>query len=112
MSLAERSELISACKWVDEIADKDIPYNPTIALMDSLNCPYVAHGDDLALAADGTDSYSEIKKVNRMKIFKRTQGISTTDVVSRILALVDQDNQNQAGETKKSTEQEKVNLIS
>ena len=87
MSLAERVEIVSACKWVDEIAADNIPYNPTIELIDTLNCQYVAHGDDLALSADGTDCYSVIKNAGRMRTFKRTQGISTTDIVGRLLLL-------------------------
>jgi ethanolamine-phosphate cytidylyltransferase len=90
MSLAERSEIVAACKWVDEIATDNIPYNPTLPLMDKLNCQYVAHGDDLALGADGQDSYYEIKKAGRMKTFKRTDGISTTDIVGRLLLFTKQ----------------------
>lgn len=87
MNLKERVELISACKWVDEVASDDIPYSPSIELIDKLNCQFVGHGDDLALSADGTDCYSIIKKAGRMRTFKRTEGISTTDIVGRILLL-------------------------
>ncbi len=87
MNLQERMEIVSACKWVDEVAADNIPYNPTIELIDRLNCQYVAHGDDLALSADGTDCYSIIKDAGRMKTFKRTQGISTTDIVGRLLLV-------------------------
>jgi len=87
MNLQERVEIVSACKWVDEVATDDIPYNPTIELIDRLNCQYVAHGDDLALSADGTDCYSIIKDAGRMRTFKRTQGISTTDIVGRLLLV-------------------------
>lgn len=87
MSLEERVELISACKWVDEVVSDNVPYNPTIELIDKLKCPFVAHGDDLALSADGTDCYSIIKNAGRMKTFKRTHGISTTDIVGRLLLL-------------------------
>lgn len=87
MNLQERLEIVSACKWVDEVASDNIPYNPTIELIDKLNCQYVAHGDDLALSADGTDCYSIIKDAGRMKTFKRTHGISTTDIVGRLLMV-------------------------
>jgi len=83
--LEERAEIVAACKWVDEVAIDAIPYNPSIELIDKLNCPFVAHGDDMALSADGTDSYSIIKAAGRMKTFKRTDGISTTDIVGRLL---------------------------
>mmetsp|Transcript_37372 Transcript_37372/g.33504 ORF Transcript_37372/g.33504 Transcript_37372/m.33504 type:complete len:230 (-) Transcript_37372:398-1087(-) len=96
MSFEERAEIVGACKWVDEIASGDIPYNPTIDLIDRLNCQWVAHGDDLALSADGTDSYSIIRKAGRMKTFKRTQGISTTDIVGRLLLLTKNPQRNEA----------------
>jgi len=38
MSLAERMEIVAACKWVDEVATDGIPYNPTLGLIDKLNC--------------------------------------------------------------------------
>lgn len=87
MNDKERAELIGACKWADEVVYEDIPYTPSLDLVDKLNCQFVGHGDDLALTADGEDCYSIIKKAGRMKVFKRTEGISTTDIVSRILAL-------------------------
>ena len=46
MSIKERVALVRACKWVDEIVE-DVDYDPTIALLDRLNCSHVAHGDDL-----------------------------------------------------------------
>jgi len=47
----------------------------------------------LALSADGTDSYSEIKKHGRMRTFKRTDGISTTDIVGRLLLFTKKSSQ-------------------
>jgi len=46
-----------------------------------LKCSHVAHGDDLILLPDGKDSYYEFHQLGRMRVFKRTEGISTTDVV-------------------------------
>jgi ethanolamine-phosphate cytidylyltransferase len=34
-----------ACKWVDEVVE-NVPYDPTLQLLDSLNCTHIAHGDD------------------------------------------------------------------
>jgi cytidyltransferase-like protein len=42
----ERLNLVSACKWVDEVAP-NLPYLITPQVLDSLNCDFVAHGDDL-----------------------------------------------------------------
>ncbi len=80
MSLSERKEMAAACKWGDEIAEKDIPYSPTIELIDELNYQYAAHGDDLAPGAHSRDCYASMKKMNRMKIFKLTEGIPTTEI--------------------------------
>jgi ethanolamine-phosphate cytidylyltransferase len=47
----------------------------------------MTHGDDLVLAADGSDTYGQFKEAGRFKIFKRTEGVSTTDIVGRLLSL-------------------------
>lgn len=86
MPLWERIELVKACKWVDEIVE-GVDYNPTIALIDKINCSHVGHGDDIAKDGSGQDSYYEIKKAGRIKTFKRTEGISTTDIVGRLLLM-------------------------
>jgi len=86
MTLEERASLIVSCKWVDEVY-LGAPYDPTIELIDKLNCSHVGHGDDLILTPDGKDAYSPFKDTGRMKIFKRTEGISTTDIVGRLLLM-------------------------
>jgi ethanolamine-phosphate cytidylyltransferase len=78
--------LAEACKWVDEI-HVNAPYDPTIELIDSLNCSHCAHGDDLIIGPNGEDAYKPFKDANRMKIFKRTEGVSTTDIVGKLLLM-------------------------
>lgn len=55
--------------------------------MDQLGCQYAAHGDDPCYDENGNDALIEFKKANRLKIFKRTEGVSTTDLTGRILTL-------------------------
>lgn len=86
MNEQERYQLVKACKWVDEVVE-DAPYSPTIELLDSLNCMYAAHGDDLSINADGSDCMSILKRAGRCKIFKRTEGISTTTLVGKLLLM-------------------------
>lgn len=50
----ERCAIVRACKWVDEVAP-DTPYTPNEDLLTTLNCDFYAHGDDVALNADGVD---------------------------------------------------------
>ncbi len=89
MNIQERCALVRACKWVDEVAEST-PYVPDIPLLDSLNCQYIGHGDDIILGPDGKSIYTPFIEAGRMKITKRTEGISTTDILGRILDLKDQ----------------------
>ena len=45
----------------------------------------MAHGDDQVLGPNGEDTYGCFKEAGRFKVFKRTEGISTTDIVGKLL---------------------------
>jgi ethanolamine-phosphate cytidylyltransferase len=92
MNVHERAALVGACKWVDEVVI-GTPYTPTIQLLDELNIDYCVHGDDPCFNERGEDVYSEMKKKGRYKVFKRTEGISTTEIIGRLLMLP-KDNKN------------------
>eukprot|EP01102_Stenamoeba_stenopodia_P010148 TRINITY_DN3026_c0_g3_i10.p1 TRINITY_DN3026_c0_g3~~TRINITY_DN3026_c0_g3_i10.p1 ORF type:complete len:302 (-),score=50.60 TRINITY_DN3026_c0_g3_i10:71-976(-) len=76
--------MVSACKWVDEIV-LDAPYQTTLATLDQNKIDFCVHGEDISTTADGQDSFSEVKSAGRFKLIKRTDGISTTDIVGRML---------------------------
>ena len=86
MTCEERAEVISHCKFVDEIVPNTI-YTPTIELVDSLKCDFYAHGDDPCFDSNGVDITQVFKQAGRMKVFKRTEGVSTTDITGKLLAL-------------------------
>lgn len=48
-------------------------------------CRYVVHGDDITSDSDGNDCYRFVKEAGRFKVVKRSPGISTTDLVGRML---------------------------
>lgn len=48
-------------------------------------CKYVVHGDDITSDSDGNDCYRFVKAAGRFRVVKRTPGISTTDLVGRML---------------------------
>ena len=48
-------------------------------------CKYVVHGDDITSDSNGNDCYRFVKAAGRFKVVKRTPGISTTDLVGRML---------------------------
>lgn len=89
MSDEERLATVRACKWVDEVVF-DTPYDPSLELLLKLNCDFAVHGDDTSTTADGKDAFAELKEAGRMKIVKRTEGVSTTDLVGRLLLMTKQ----------------------
>ncbi|XP_067938240.1 ethanolamine-phosphate cytidylyltransferase-like [Watersipora subatra] len=80
----ERYRMVLAVKWVDEVV-KDAPYTTQLQVLDEQNCDFCVHGDDITLTADGTDTYQLVKDAGRYKECKRTQGVSTTELVGRML---------------------------
>ncbi|KAG0328792.1 Ethanolamine-phosphate cytidylyltransferase [Dissophora globulifera] len=86
MNEDERVEAVSACKWVDEVVP-NAPYLTSLEWMDRYNCDFCVHGDDVSTLADGTDSYKHVKDVGRYRECRRTKGVSTTDLVSRMLLM-------------------------
>ena len=86
MKQAERYALLDHIKWIDEVI-YDVPYSPTLELLEKHNIDFVIHGDDMPLNSEGKCAYDEIIAAGKMKIIKRTEGVSTTDLVGRILLL-------------------------
>uniref|UniRef100_A0A914MMU5 ethanolamine-phosphate cytidylyltransferase n=1 Tax=Meloidogyne incognita TaxID=6306 RepID=A0A914MMU5_MELIC len=82
----ERYKMVKGIKWVDEVVE-GAPYVTTVATLDRYNCDFCVHGDDITLTADGKDTYAEVKAAGRYKECSRTAGISTTDLVGRMLLL-------------------------
>jgi len=82
----ERYKIVRGIKWVDEVIE-DAPYVTTIETLDKYNCDFCAHGDDITMTADGVDTYQIVKDLGRYKEFKRTAGVSTTDLVGRMLLV-------------------------
>ncbi|KAL0226494.1 hypothetical protein P9112_013818 [Eukaryota sp. TZLM1-RC] len=86
MTEEERVLIVGACKWVDHVVG-DAPWTTDLAVCEQ-HCGsnfYVAHGNDDSLSHDGSDPYEYVKKAGRLKHFERTKGVSTTDLVSRLL---------------------------
>lgn len=80
----ERGAMIRECKWVDEVI-VGTPYTPTVETLDLYNCQYYAHGDDVAINEKGEDACGPMKASGRYREFKRTRGVSTTNIVGKLL---------------------------
>jgi choline-phosphate cytidylyltransferase len=86
MTEAERYESLRHCRWVDEVIP-DAPWVINREFIDKHQIDYVAH-DALPYAdtsGAGKDVYQFVKSVGKFKETRRTNGISTSDVIMRIL---------------------------
>uniref|UniRef100_A0AAY4BYX4 ethanolamine-phosphate cytidylyltransferase n=1 Tax=Denticeps clupeoides TaxID=299321 RepID=A0AAY4BYX4_9TELE len=82
----ERYKMVRAIKWVDELVE-GAPYVTTLQTLDKYSCDFCVHGDDITLTVDGKDTYEDVKKTGRYRECNRTQGVSTTDLVGRMLLM-------------------------
>lgn len=82
LSGAERAETVRHCKWVDEVIP-DCPWIVTPAFLEEHKIDYVAH-DDLPYGADeGDDIYKPIKEQGKFLVTQRTEGVSTTGIITK-----------------------------
>lgn len=81
---SERIKMVQSIKWVDEVVG-GAPYVTNLEFLDKYNCDFSVHGDDLTMTADGSDTYYLVKDAKRYRQIARTAGISTTDLVKRML---------------------------
>ena len=84
MTLDERLAACEACRWTTKVIPR-APYVTALPWISHYGCWYVAHGDDITSDAGGEDCYRFVKAAGRFLVFKRTPGISTTDLVGRML---------------------------
>jgi cytidyltransferase-like protein len=88
LSESEKATMLLGCKYVDEVAH-DIPYAEIdLAILDHPNvrCQYVSHGDDPIVLPSGGDMFASAKAADRYREFRRSEGISTTWIINRLLA--------------------------
>lgn len=86
MTEGERYESLRHCKWVDEVIP-DAPWVVNQEFLDKHKIDYVAH-DSLPYAdtsGAANDVYEFVKAVGKFKETKRTEGISTSDIIMRIV---------------------------
>lgn len=91
LSGKERAESVRHCKWVDEVVE-DCPWIISDApdFMEKYAIDYVAH-DDIPYGADeGDDIYAPIKKAGKFLVTQRTEGVSTTGIITKIVKDYDQ----------------------
>ncbi|XP_062522128.1 choline-phosphate cytidylyltransferase A-like [Corticium candelabrum] len=88
MSEDERYDAVRHCRYVDEIIT-DAPWFITEEFIEKHQIDFVAH-DDAPYAGPGqTDVYKDIKAKGMFLATQRTEGVSTSDIVCRIVRNYD-----------------------
>jgi ethanolamine-phosphate cytidylyltransferase len=89
MNHQDRLAMVQSCKFVDEV----IPCTPYVMnkeyvdwILEAYKIDYIVHGDDPCIV-DGKDVYETAKQAGKFRTIPRTEGVSTTDIVGRMLQL-------------------------
>lgn len=80
----ERAETVGHCKWVDEVIP-NCPWIVTPEFLHEHQIDYVAHDDEPYGADEGDDIYAPIKKEGKFLVTQRTEGVSTTGIITKIV---------------------------
>lgn len=80
-SFENRLKILNECKFIDILDNDSTPYDTTIDILKNKNCDMFFH------AEDGIDKYPllDIDLSNKLFIFNRTIGVSTSNILSRLL---------------------------
>ena len=79
---AERAETVRHCKWVDEVIP-NCPWVTNTQFLEEHRIDYVAHDDLPYGAAEGDDIYAPIKEKGQFLVTQRTEGVSTTGIITK-----------------------------
>ncbi|CAO3600065.1 unnamed protein product [Absidia cylindrospora] len=84
MADVERYEALRHIKWVDEVIE-DAPWTITQEFIDKHQIDYVAHDAEPYGSSESGDVYSFVKAQGKFLPTQRTDGISTSDLITRIV---------------------------
>ncbi|XP_050538647.1 choline-phosphate cytidylyltransferase A-like isoform X2 [Daktulosphaira vitifoliae] len=84
MTDEERYEAVRHCRYVDEVL-KDAPWEINDQFLINNKIDFVAHDDIPYINEEGEDVYQSLKDKGMFVGTQRTEGVSTSDVISRIV---------------------------
>ncbi|KAA0720281.1 Choline-phosphate cytidylyltransferase B [Triplophysa tibetana] len=88
MTEDERYEALIHCRYVDEVV-RDAPWTLTPEFLKKHRIDFVAHDDIPYTSAGSDDVYKHIKEAGMFVATQRTEGISTSDLITRIVRNYD-----------------------
>ena len=63
----------------------NVQYSSNVEFLEEINIDYVCHDEIPYTTIECDDAYGICKKLGKFKATKRTTGVSTTDVIGKIL---------------------------
>lgn len=83
--IPSRCEAVRHCRWVDEVV-QEAPWVIDADFLDKWEIDYVAHDEDPYLSAGHDDVYALSKSQGKFLPTRRTPGVSTSDLLERIVS--------------------------
>ncbi|XP_076018492.1 choline-phosphate cytidylyltransferase A isoform X2 [Genypterus blacodes] len=84
MNEDERYDAVTHCRYVDEVV-RNAPWTLTPEFLTKHRIDFVAHDDIPYSSAGSDDVYKHIKEAGMFAPTQRTEGISTSDIITRIV---------------------------
>ncbi|XP_028917670.1 choline-phosphate cytidylyltransferase A isoform X1 [Ornithorhynchus anatinus] len=84
MNESERYDAVQHCRYVDEVV-RNAPWTLTPEFLTEHRIDFVAHDDIPYSSAGSDDVYKHIKEAGMFAPTQRTEGISTSDIITRIV---------------------------
>ncbi|XP_003707536.1 putative choline-phosphate cytidylyltransferase isoform X1 [Megachile rotundata] len=84
MTDIERYDAVRHCRYVDEVV-RDAPWELDDEFLTKHKIDFVAHDDIPYMTDDSTDVYAALKAKGMFVATQRTEGVSTSDIVARIV---------------------------
>ena len=80
----ERYDALTHCRYVDEVV-RNAPWVLDDEFLTKHKIDFVAHDDAPYTTGTGTDIYADLKEKGMFVSTQRTEGVSTSDVIARII---------------------------